>query len=266
MRTSLENIQKIDAYIAQELSATEMLVIKESIEHSPELSAIYQNQLLIQQAVNRQAILAQVQHFSGGGSGSFFSKFKWPIILSSLLKIQSSRMEDAEAVAAVRQGQQRVEAMSLIHQRLYQTDKVTNINIKEYISDLTESLMSAYGFDPDGFDLQLNIDQEELDVDIAMPLGLILNELITNSFKYAFNDSKRPLLIVNLKTTQGLTLEVQDNGPGLDLNQWDNAKKSFGKKLIKGLSKQLGGEIFIENRNGAFYRLTIPKEKLKMVA
>lgn len=87
MRTSLENIQKIDAYIAQELSATEMLVIKESIEQSPELNAIYQNQLLIQQAVNRQAILAQVQHFSGGGSSSFFSKFKWPIILSSLLLV-----------------------------------------------------------------------------------------------------------------------------------------------------------------------------------
>ncbi len=187
-------------------------------------------------------------------------------IVSSLLKIQSSKIEDEKAVQAVRQGQQRVEAMSLIHQRLYQTDKVTNINIKEYINDLADSLMSAYGHTPDDFDLRIIVEKEPLDVDLAIPLGLIINELLTNSFKYAYQEIERPSLIISLKTNNGLTLEVQDNGPGIDMERWQKAKDSFGKKLIAGLSKQIGGTFELENRGGSYFKLQIPQEKLKIVA
>jgi two-component sensor histidine kinase len=187
-------------------------------------------------------------------------------IVSSLLKIQSSKIEDEKAVQAVRQGQQRVEAMSLIHQRLYQTDKVTNINIKEYINDLADSLMSAYGYTPDQFDLGINIEKEQLDVDLAIPLGLIINELLTNSFKYAYQKVERPALLISLKTNNGLTLEVQDNGPGIDLERWQKAKDSFGKKLIAGLTKQIGGTFTMENKEGSYFKLQIPQEKLKMAA
>jgi two-component sensor histidine kinase len=187
-------------------------------------------------------------------------------IVSSLLKIQSNRIEDEKAVQAVRQGQQRVEAMSLIHQRLYQTDKVTNINIKEYINDLTDSLMHAYGYNLEQFDLELYVEQEELDVDTAMPIGLIINELLTNSFKYAYANTAQPLLKISLKNQDGLTLEVQDNGPGIDMEDWQKAKDSFGKKLITGLTKQIGGTMMIENREGSYFCLHIPKEKLKIAA
>jgi two-component sensor histidine kinase len=187
-------------------------------------------------------------------------------IVSSLLKIQSSKIEDEKAVKAVRQGQQRVEAMSLIHQRLYQTDKVTNINIKEYINDLAESLMSAYGYKSDEFDLIINIEKEQLDVDLAIPLGLIINELLTNSFKYAYENVKRPLLKIDLKMDRGLTLEVQDNGPGIDMEHWQKAKDSFGKKLIAGLTKQIGGTFQLDNQNGSYFKIQIPQEKLKMAA
>jgi two-component sensor histidine kinase len=187
-------------------------------------------------------------------------------IVSSLLKIQSSKLEDEKAVQAVRQGQQRVEAMSLIHQRLYQTDKISHINIKEYINDLVESLMHAYGYAPDNFDLALTVEQEFLDVDTAMPIGLILNELLTNSFKYAFENSEKPALTIALKMDKSLTLDVQDNGIGIDLDRWQKAKGSFGKKLITGLSKQIGGQFTMENDNGAKFRLVIPLEKLKLAA
>jgi two-component sensor histidine kinase len=187
-------------------------------------------------------------------------------IVSSLLKIQSSKIEDEKAVQAVRQGQQRVEAMSLIHQRLYQTDKVTNINIKEYINDLADSLMSAYGHTPDDFDLKIEVEKEQLDVDLAIPLGLIINELLTNSFKYAYGKIERPSLQISLKKNNGLTLEVQDNGPGIDMERWQKAKDSFGKKLIAGLSKQIGGTFALENREGSYFKLQIPQEKLKMAA
>jgi two-component sensor histidine kinase len=187
-------------------------------------------------------------------------------IVSSLLKIQSNKIEDEKAVQAVRQGQQRVEAMSLIHQRLYQTDKVTNINIKEYINDLADSLMSAYGHTPDDFDLKIEVEKEQLDVDLAIPLGLIINELLTNSFKYAYQEVERPALLISLKPNHGLTLEVQDNGPGIDMERWQKAKDSFGKKLIAGLSKQIGGTFALENREGSYFRLQIPQEKLKIAA
>jgi two-component sensor histidine kinase len=178
-------------------------------------------------------------------------------IVSGLLRIQSNKLEDEAAIQAVRQGQQRVDAMSLIHQRLYQTDKVTTINIKEYIIDLAESLMSAYGFEPNKFDLTIAVEKEELDVDLAIPLGLIINELLTNSFKYAYQNIEKPALNISLKGDKNLDLEIKDNGIGIDLNRWKTAKDSFGKKLISGLVNQIGGKFTIENDKGTVFRMAL---------
>ena len=139
-------------------------------------------------------------------------------IVSSLLNLQVSGLHDEKAIQAVRVGQQRVEAMSLIHQRLYQTDQLTVVDMRAYLTDLAQSLMQAYGYQADAFRLQLDIDKQELDVDIAIPLGLIVNELVTNAFKYAYIHQQHPLLRIGLHRDKdpllsGLTLEVQDNGP-----------------------------------------------------
>jgi two-component sensor histidine kinase len=178
-------------------------------------------------------------------------------IVSGLLRIQSNKLEDESAIQAVRQGQQRVDAMSLIHQRLYQTDKITTINIKEYMTDLAESLMSAYGFENNNFDLNIEVEKEELDVDLAIPLGLIINELLTNSFKYAYANIEKPTLNISLKGDKNLELEIKDNGIGIDLDKWKNAKDSFGKKMIAGLVKQIGGVFTIENDEGTVFRMRI---------
>lgn len=188
-------------------------------------------------------------------------------IVSSLLKLQSNRLDDEKAVQAVRVGQQRVEAMALIHQRLYQTDSVTTVNMREYLTDLAGSLMRAYGYPPDDFDLELTIDQPELDVDVAMPLGLIVNELVTNSFKYAYAGAKRPLLRIALLSQvakPGITLEVQDNGPGIDLADWQRSgnRSSFGKRLIASLSEQLDGHFDLYKQDGTLFRLQIPQVRL----
>jgi len=188
-------------------------------------------------------------------------------IVSSLLKLQSNRIEDESAAKAVREGQQRVEAMSLIHQRLYQTDdRLTSINMREYVVDLTENLMLAYGYSLDNFDLRIDIEQEELDVDLAIPVGLILNELLTNSFKYAYNQVQTPMLSVSLTGTQGVTLEIKDNGPGINELQWKQKGGSFGKRLIKNLSEQTGGEYQICADNGTCYKLHIAEQTLRRVA
>lgn len=190
-------------------------------------------------------------------------------IVSSLLKLQSNRLEDEKAIQAVRVGQQRVEAMSLIHQRLYQTDQLTTVNMAEYLTDLADSLIQAYGYQRDAFDLQLNVDLPELDVDVAIPLGLIVNELATNAFKYAYLAGQRPLLRIDLQQNRlegrtGMTLEVQDNGPGINLAdaQHPNRRNSFGKRLIASLSEQLDGHGEWLQQNGTLFRLSIQNTRL----
>jgi len=180
-------------------------------------------------------------------------------IVSSLLSLQSYRLHDAEAKAAMNESKQRVQAMSLIHQRLYKTDMLTSVNIKEYITDLSSSLMSSYGYDDDHFDLQLHIQQELMDVEKALPIGLILNELITNAFKYAYKGIEYPSLYISLQEQQEqLQLTVRDNGTGMDTASWSKKGGSFGKQLISSLCNQLRANQQVSVDNGTSFTLIIP--------
>jgi two-component sensor histidine kinase len=178
-------------------------------------------------------------------------------IVSSLLSMQSNRLEDKNAAKAVREGQMRVQAMSLIHQRLYKTDDVSTVNIKDYFTELAESLMQAYGYSSDDFELNIEVENPAIDVDLAIPLGLIVNELITNSFKYAYEGIEQPSLNIYLKNDKDITLKVQDNGIGIDEKLVSQKSNSFGQKLIKGLSKQLKGTYRFENNQGTYFELNI---------
>ncbi len=180
-------------------------------------------------------------------------------IISSLLSMQSNRLEDKNAANAVREGQMRVQAMSLIHQRLYNTDDVSTVNIRDYFTDLAESLMQAYGYSSENFDLKIEVDKTAMDVDLAIPMGLIVNELLTNSFKYAYEGIRHPSLTIILKNSKNISLQVRDNGVGIDVEMLKSKTNSFGQKLIKGLSKQLNGQYRLENQNGTFFELKISK-------
>lgn len=186
-------------------------------------------------------------------------------IVAGLLYLQSNRLSDDNAVRAVREGQQRVEAMSLIHQRLYQGEDVTRVNMRDYIHDLVSGLILAYGYDPNQFKAHIDIQHAEIDVDLAVPVGLILNELVTNAFKHAFSNIPTPALYIYLginalKSTDELVLEVADNGPGVDLFQWQQPGSSFGKRLIQSLCQQIGAHLAVMNQSGAKFRLRMPVE------
>jgi len=183
-------------------------------------------------------------------------------VVASLLRLQANRLTDADTVRVVRESQQRVEAMSLVHQSLYQTDDVTAVDLPRYVADLVQTLRQAYGFDESDLDLTLDIVPLRLDLDMATPLGLVLNELLTNAFKHGLRpqpQGSRPALRVafGAHPAGGMLLEVADNGPGFDPGQV-RRKGSFGQRLITALAGQLSGEISLETEHGTCYQLRIP--------
>ncbi|QEC52641.1 two-component sensor histidine kinase [Anseongella ginsenosidimutans] len=186
-------------------------------------------------------------------------------IVSSLLSLQSNHLEDKDAQQAVRIGQQRIEAMSLIHRSLYQRDTPNSVNMREYVKDLVESIIQSFGFDKNRFDLKLEVDTAEVDVDMALPLGLIINEWVTNAFKHAYKDVRRPLLWLSLKQDGGIQLEIRDNGPGMDADSWERPAGSFGVKLVKVLSRQLKGVCEMKRAGGTAFTLRIPLQMEKAV-
>lgn len=171
-------------------------------------------------------------------------------VISSLLGLQSMKLEDEVAKKAVTEGKGRIRAMALIHQKLYQNEEVTILNVREYLSNLIEEIAQAYGH-VQGDHIQLNIEEADFDADQALSIGLIVNELVSNAFKYAFSNSEQALLTVNLhKVEQDFILQVSDNGPGLP-DGFDLAKaESFGMKLVHLLVRQLKGTFQIINEGG----------------
>jgi two-component sensor histidine kinase len=186
-------------------------------------------------------------------------------VISSLLTNQSNYLRDPLASAAIRESRNRVQAMALIHQRLYQTDTLARVNMAAYVREIVNSLLESF----DRFETvttQLNVAAVELEIALATPLGLIVNEAVTNVLKYAFPPARRGTLTIAL--TEGpahyYQLTIADDGVGLppdfDLEQ----SHSLGLTIIKGLSTQIGGELRIEAANGV--RISLQFEAAKSVA
>lgn len=183
-------------------------------------------------------------------------------IVSSLLNLQSARIDDPMAQKALMEGQHRIEAMSLIHQKLYQTKTTSRVNIQEFITELAENLMHAYGYKAHNFNLQLQVEVKELEADVAIPVGLILNEVVTNAFKYAFKNVNDPALTITLKESeQKLKLTIADNGRELTEKAWKQSA-SFGRQLMQSLTMQLEGTMQLNCDSGSVFTFTFPAKPL----
>ena len=119
-------------------------------------------------------------------------------IISSLLNLQARFIKDKSAVDAVQEGRNRVKSMALIHQKLYQQDNIQGINMPEYIENLSRALLTSYKIKGDRITVDRKVDAIYLDIDTAIPLGLIINELLTNSLKYAFPENEKGELKISL--------------------------------------------------------------------
>lgn len=180
-------------------------------------------------------------------------------IVKNLLDSQAVFLKDENAQKAIRESQHRVQAMSLIHQKLYSSNNASTIYMPDYINELIDYLKGSFDTRQRIY-FRREIGLLYLDVSHAVPVGLILNEVITNAIKYAFPHTDDHQITIHLFESGpgAITLFIADNGIGLppDLDSSDNS--SFGFRLINGLTEELGGKLTIENVGGTAINLTFP--------
>jgi len=177
-------------------------------------------------------------------------------LVSSLLELQSKEIVDEKALKTISEGQNRVRAMALIHQKLYESDDIKNIDFKDYCTLLIDELTSNYGLGKT-IETEVDVESQHFDIDTAIPLGLMLNELIVNAFKYAFNDDDENKLFVSIKThtDSNYILIVKDTGPGLPVAFNISKTKSLGLRLVRRLAKQLYGTFEYRYDNGSTFSI-----------
>lgn len=165
-------------------------------------------------------------------------------IISSLLQKQARQSESQELKDMIRDGQERIQSMALIHENLYRSEQLSGVSIKKYLEDLTTSMSKSHDTTTSAINIDLRVEDKHLDIDTAIPLGLILNELITNAYKYAFpNGRTGNVLIEFYQKAEQHFLRVSDDGVGLPSDYEVRQRNSLGLNLVKGLVGQLEGNI-----------------------
>ena len=181
-------------------------------------------------------------------------------VVASLLSLQSRTIEDPKALDAIEEGRNRVKAMALIHQNLYQEENLIGVNLADYIEKLTENLVYSYKVDTEQVHIKREVAPITLDVDVLIPLGLILNELISNSLKYAFPDrSEGEIAVKILEQEEGLQIKVSDNGVGLPSGFEPAKTKSMGFKLVQSFVKKMNAQFEVLSQNGTQIHILLPK-------
>ncbi|WP_266365414.1 histidine kinase dimerization/phosphoacceptor domain -containing protein [Tellurirhabdus rosea] len=182
-------------------------------------------------------------------------------VITSLLNSQSDYLDDPVALAAIRESQSRVQTMALIHQRLYESDQLSKVDMAGYIGEVVDYLLETFSVQP-AVRAEVDVAPVRLDVNLATPLGLIINETVTNSLKYAFpvcaNGTRRPGVIrVTLLPLTGQTyrLVIRDDGVGLPEGFDPARSRTLGLTMIQGLSRQIGGQLRIFQESGVGIQL-----------
>lgn len=185
-------------------------------------------------------------------------------MVSSLLFLQSENIDDEKAINALNVSRSRVEAMAIIHQKLYKDANLSGVSSPEYIDHLLDGIFDTMDCEMEEITVQKNIADLHLDIDTTIPIGLILNELITNSLKHAFDPEQEPKILEVSLTNEGdhLKLVVADNGKG-NPNLKKEHSTGFGSKLIQMFAKKLQAEIAIDRENGYRVEMKIKKFTLQ---
>jgi two-component system, sensor histidine kinase PdtaS len=182
-------------------------------------------------------------------------------IVMSLLASQSGYVKNEKVQEAILESQNRVQAIALIHDQLYRTEKIAEIGIKTYITELIRSLDQSINKKGRKVSINCKVDDMMMDVSQAIPVGIILNESVTNALKYAFpGDQAGEIAVMVNQTAQNIKLRIHDNGVGLPQGLNLSTSGSLGITLIKGLASQLKGKFDMDNSSGVKITITFPKE------
>ncbi|MGH2575342.1 MAG: histidine kinase dimerization/phosphoacceptor domain -containing protein, partial [Ignavibacteria bacterium] len=178
-------------------------------------------------------------------------------IISSLLNFQSKYIKDKDSMQMFKESQNRVKSIALIHEKLYQTRDLSRIDFDKYIKSLTSHLQTTFGRKSDQISIKTKAENIFMSADTALPCGLIINELITNSLKYAFPDNKKGEIYIELMyhNNNKYTLIVKDNGIGFPKGIDFQNTESLGMKLVLGLIRQLDATIELDNDNGTQFKI-----------
>ena len=196
------------------------------------------NELLERENETKKTILQEIHH-----------RIKNNLqVVNSLLRMQASKTKDKDIKAAFKETQSRVVSMAKLHEKMYESGDFKNLNSKEYISHLVKDIVENYTVETEVI-LKFDIEEVIFDSKIMMPLSLIINEVITNSLKYAFNNQENPTITVKLKQFNASKNElyITDNGIGYETKK---ENKGLGTKLIESLTKQISGTIRINTNGG----------------
>ena len=183
-------------------------------------------------------------------------------IISSLLSLQARQITDPVMVEMFTNSRNRVRAMASIHERLYQSDDLAKVDFAQYLKGLADYLFQSYKISPQDIRFQSEVENVALDLDHAIPCGLMINELVSNSLKYAYPAGRKGEIRVRLtQSEKGYTLEVADDGVGFPADVDFRSSESLGLQLINTLVNQLHGSIEMQNHLGTQFTIEFPGDK-----
>ena len=184
-------------------------------------------------------------------------------IIISLFNLQSYHIKDEAALMAMLEAQQRVRSLALIHERFYQSEGLSKIDFDDYIQRLASNLFTSYNVSKEKVNMKILADKVNLDIDTAVPCGLIVNELISNAFKHAFNEAYQGELKIEFReiAPENYLLKIKDNGKGLPSDFDIKKSDTLGMQLVSALAEQIDGKYSFENNNGLVFSLEFKKVK-----
>jgi PAS domain S-box-containing protein len=178
-------------------------------------------------------------------------------VISSILNLQSSYIADETALRILRESQDRIKSMSFVHESLYQSKTMSEVNFSEYIENIARNLFHSYGRPEGGIKLDFNLEEIYLNLDTSIPCGLIVNEIVSNSLKYAFHGRSEGRIVIEFskQSKEKLKLIIRDDGIGLPENLDVENAESLGLQLVTTLITQIGGELEIVVSNGTSFNI-----------
>jgi PAS domain S-box-containing protein len=179
-------------------------------------------------------------------------------VISSLFDLQADELNDEKLRGILRKNQQRVRAISLVHDLLYQSRELSRIDFGEYVSNLMHFLIQMHEISPDRIRTGIKVEDIYLDINTAIPCGLIINEVVTNSLKHAFPEGRSGEIRISFERLQDENeyhLRISDDGCGLRSSERTLNGKSLGLEIVRALAKQLGAEVVVRSEAGVIFEL-----------